>query len=241
MIVGGDLNATPGHARGALGSPRRSLTLGSAPGTGKGCDLPGGRARRRASTTCSWGGQLQVAQRRVGAEGASEASDHLPVVRRRSPMRTGESGLSCADVGRGSGRAAPPRTSANPPTARTKNVSMLAKNHSRKPHGAACIDQQPDRRHGMHPTERSTRPRRAPFKPGARLPDGWGRHGYAFDHGETDGRHRPGRPGTGGGDGEKKAAAVEAYESEWYEVLKRRAAELEEAGETGDSEPDDEG
>ncbi len=39
----------------------------------------------------------------------------------------------------------------------------------------------------------------------------------------------------------KKAAAVEAYESEWYEVLKRRAAELEEAGETGDSEPDDEG
>ena len=30
----------------------------------------------------------------------------------------------------------------------------------------------------------------------------------------------------------KKAAAVEAYESEWYEVLKRRAAELEEAGET---------
>jgi len=39
----------------------------------------------------------------------------------------------------------------------------------------------------------------------------------------------------------KKAAAVEAYESEWYEVLKRRAAELEESGETGDSEPDDEG
>jgi hypothetical protein len=35
----------------------------------------------------------------------------------------------------------------------------------------------------------------------------------------------------------KKAAAVEAYESEWYEVLKRRAAELEEAGE---SEQDDE-
>jgi hypothetical protein len=39
----------------------------------------------------------------------------------------------------------------------------------------------------------------------------------------------------------KKAAAVEAYESEWYEVLKRRAAELEEAGETDDSEPDDKG
>ena len=34
----------------------------------------------------------------------------------------------------------------------------------------------------------------------------------------------------------KKAAAVEAYESEWYEVLKRRAAELEEAGETEDEE-----
>ena len=39
----------------------------------------------------------------------------------------------------------------------------------------------------------------------------------------------------------KKAASVEAYESEWYEVLKRRAAELEEAGETDDSEPDDKG
>lgn len=36
----------------------------------------------------------------------------------------------------------------------------------------------------------------------------------------------------------KKAAAVEAYESEWYEVLKRRAAELEESGEV---EQDDEG
>ncbi len=36
----------------------------------------------------------------------------------------------------------------------------------------------------------------------------------------------------------KKAAAVEAYESEWYEVLKRRAAELEEAGE---SDQDEEG
>ena len=36
----------------------------------------------------------------------------------------------------------------------------------------------------------------------------------------------------------KKAAAVEAYESEWYEVLKRRAAELEENGE---AEQDDEG
>jgi hypothetical protein len=34
----------------------------------------------------------------------------------------------------------------------------------------------------------------------------------------------------------KKAAAVEAYESEWYEVLKRRAAELAEAGETEDDE-----
>ena len=30
----------------------------------------------------------------------------------------------------------------------------------------------------------------------------------------------------------KKASAVDAYESEWYEVLKRRAAELEEAGES---------
>ena len=34
----------------------------------------------------------------------------------------------------------------------------------------------------------------------------------------------------------KKAAAVEAYESEWYEVLKRRAAELEEAGESDQDE-----
>jgi hypothetical protein len=39
----------------------------------------------------------------------------------------------------------------------------------------------------------------------------------------------------------KKAAAVEAYESEWYEVLKRRAAELEEDGEAGESEQDDQG
>lgn len=39
----------------------------------------------------------------------------------------------------------------------------------------------------------------------------------------------------------KSAAAVEAYESEWYEVLKRRAAELEEAGETSETEQDDEG
>ena len=36
----------------------------------------------------------------------------------------------------------------------------------------------------------------------------------------------------------KKSASVESYESEWYEVLKRRAAELEEAG--GAAE-DDEG
>jgi hypothetical protein len=34
----------------------------------------------------------------------------------------------------------------------------------------------------------------------------------------------------------KKASAVEAYESEWYEVLKRRAAELEEAGESDSDE-----
>lgn len=39
----------------------------------------------------------------------------------------------------------------------------------------------------------------------------------------------------------KSAAAVEAYESEWYEVLKRRAAELAEAGEGGEAEQDDEG
>jgi hypothetical protein len=39
----------------------------------------------------------------------------------------------------------------------------------------------------------------------------------------------------------RKAAAVEAYESEWYEVLKRRAAELEEAAEGGEGEQDDEG
>ena len=35
----------------------------------------------------------------------------------------------------------------------------------------------------------------------------------------------------------KKAAAdVESYESEWYEVLKRRAAELEEAGEAAEDD-----
>ena len=39
----------------------------------------------------------------------------------------------------------------------------------------------------------------------------------------------------------KSAAAVEAYESEWYEVLKRRAAELEEDGEAGETEQDDQG
>ena len=40
----------------------------------------------------------------------------------------------------------------------------------------------------------------------------------------------------------KKAAAVESYESEWYEVLKRRAAELEEAGGAADeATEDDEG
>jgi hypothetical protein len=39
----------------------------------------------------------------------------------------------------------------------------------------------------------------------------------------------------------KSAAAVEAYESEWYEVLKRRAAELEEDGEAAENEEDDEG
>jgi hypothetical protein len=39
----------------------------------------------------------------------------------------------------------------------------------------------------------------------------------------------------------KKAAAdVESYESEWYEVLKRRAAELEEAGEAAEDAEDDE-
>ncbi|MGZ5214571.1 MAG: hypothetical protein ACXWEJ_07415 [Actinomycetota bacterium] len=42
----------------------------------------------------------------------------------------------------------------------------------------------------------------------------------------------------------KSAAAVEAYESGWYEVLKRRAAEPEEDGEAGEAdgtEQDDEG
>ena len=39
----------------------------------------------------------------------------------------------------------------------------------------------------------------------------------------------------------KSATAVEAYESEWYEVLKRRAAELEEDGEAAENEQDDEG
>ncbi len=39
----------------------------------------------------------------------------------------------------------------------------------------------------------------------------------------------------------RKAAAVEAYESEWYEVLKRRAAELEEDAEAGETEQDDQG
>ncbi|MEO8424596.1 MAG: hypothetical protein ABI595_11900 [Actinomycetota bacterium] len=42
----------------------------------------------------------------------------------------------------------------------------------------------------------------------------------------------------------KSAAAVEAYESEWYEVLKRRAAELEEDGEAAENaetEEDDQG
>ena len=40
----------------------------------------------------------------------------------------------------------------------------------------------------------------------------------------------------------KKAASdVESYESEWYEVLKRRAAELEEAGDAAGDAGDDEG
>jgi hypothetical protein len=39
----------------------------------------------------------------------------------------------------------------------------------------------------------------------------------------------------------RKAAAVEAYESEWYEVLKRRAAELEEDSEATESDPGDQG
>jgi hypothetical protein len=39
----------------------------------------------------------------------------------------------------------------------------------------------------------------------------------------------------------RKAAAVEAYESEWYEVLKRRAAELEEDGDAAESDPGDQG
>ncbi len=39
----------------------------------------------------------------------------------------------------------------------------------------------------------------------------------------------------------KKAASdVESYESEWYEVLKRRAAELEEAGDAAEDAEDDE-
>ena len=39
----------------------------------------------------------------------------------------------------------------------------------------------------------------------------------------------------------RKAAAVEAYESEWYEVLKRRAAELEEDTDAAEPEQDDQG
>ena len=34
----------------------------------------------------------------------------------------------------------------------------------------------------------------------------------------------------------KAAAEVESYESEWYEVLKRRAAELAEAGEAAEDD-----
>ena len=56
-------------------------------------------------------------------------------------------------------------------------------------------------------------------------------------HGDTDGRHGTDQRRTEAEETAKKAAAVEAYESEWYEVLKRRAAELEEAGE---SDQDDE-
>ena len=56
-------------------------------------------------------------------------------------------------------------------------------------------------------------------------------------HGDTDGRHGTDqRRAAEAEETAKKAAAVEAYESEWYEVLKRRAAELEEAGESDQDE-----
>ena len=38
----------------------------------------------------------------------------------------------------------------------------------------------------------------------------------------------------GGAEGTKPAGEVEAYESEWYEVLKRRAEELEDEGDGTD-------
>jgi hypothetical protein len=41
-------------------------------------------------------------------------------------------------------------------------------------------------------------------------------------------------PITEGGADAKPAGEVEAYESEWYEVLKRRAEELEEEGDEAD-------
>jgi hypothetical protein len=39
----------------------------------------------------------------------------------------------------------------------------------------------------------------------------------------------------------RKKGAVDAYESEWYEVLKRRAAEVQEGSDAGEPEQDDEG
>jgi hypothetical protein len=58
---------------------------------------------------------------------------------------------------------------------------------------------------------------------------------------ETPTEDTESKPSEDESDEAKPANEVESYESEWYEVLKRRAEELEAGGESAETETEDEG
>ena len=114
-----------------------------------------------------------------------------------------------------------PTNSENAPTATTRNVSIPTKNHSRKP---SIANTRPSYRSDHLPREGSTAPGHGPSA-GLCCP--------AMDTPKEDTENEPPKDEN---DETKPANGVESYESEWYEVLKRRAEELEAAGESGEDE-----
>lgn len=117
-----------------------------------------------------------------------------------------------------------PTYNANAPTAITRNVSIPTKNHSRKPWIAS--------------TQASYRsdhlPRQTQPAPGHGLSAG-----LCCPAMDTPTEDTKGGPPEDESDETKPANEVESYESEWYEVLKRRAEELEADGESAEDKGED--